>query len=225
MSMLAETPTGIEDQVQVWDALVGGDTHRDTHHLVMLSALGAVIAMISISNDPAGYAAAFGVDRRARSRAAGPRRVGRHPQLRCRVVPGVAGRRVDVVEAEQPEGGPAGPGQVRSDRCAPGRVTVLRMPTDRKALPRRDGDREALRILLVARRDHHRQDRADQLAAGVAAHRRRRRPRTVPRRDERRAPGADRPPPRPPGGHQGAGRSDAARPADWRWRSAKRPAH
>jgi hypothetical protein len=30
---------------------------------------------------------------------------------------------------------------------------VLRMPADRKALPRSDGDREALRILLGARRE------------------------------------------------------------------------
>ena len=32
MTMLAEKDDGIE-QVPLWDAVVGGDTHRDTHHL------------------------------------------------------------------------------------------------------------------------------------------------------------------------------------------------
>jgi hypothetical protein len=60
MIMLAERNTGIEDDdVPPWDALVGGDTHRDTRPLVILSAVGTVIAVISIDNDAAGYAKAL----------------------------------------------------------------------------------------------------------------------------------------------------------------------
>jgi transposase len=152
--MLAETSTGNEDDVPIWHALVGGDTHRDTHHLVMLSALGAVIAMISISNDAAGYAAAVAW---IAEHAPGPRVLVGLEGTRsygvglCRALQAAG---LDVVEAAQP---------TKADRRGRGKsdpidahlaaLTVLRMPTDRKVLPRKDGDREALRILLIARNE------------------------------------------------------------------------
>ena len=49
MTMLAE----------VVDAVVGGDTHRDTHALEMLAPNGTTIATLAISNDDDGFAEAI----------------------------------------------------------------------------------------------------------------------------------------------------------------------
>ena len=49
MTMLAE----------VVDAVVGGDTHRDTHALEMLAPAGTTIAALAISNDDDGFAEAI----------------------------------------------------------------------------------------------------------------------------------------------------------------------
>jgi transposase len=49
MSMLAH----------VVDAVRGGDTHRDTHTLEMITSTGAVVATVSISNDERGFAEAL----------------------------------------------------------------------------------------------------------------------------------------------------------------------
>jgi transposase len=38
------------------DAVIGVDTHRDTHHAELALPTGAAIATCSISNDSAGYA-------------------------------------------------------------------------------------------------------------------------------------------------------------------------
>ena len=45
---------------EVVDAVVGTDTHRDTHELEIAHPTGAVIDTRSISNDTAGYAQAVG---------------------------------------------------------------------------------------------------------------------------------------------------------------------
>jgi transposase len=42
----------------VVDAVVGGDTHKDTHALEMLSPVGATLARLSIDNDEDGFARA-----------------------------------------------------------------------------------------------------------------------------------------------------------------------
>ena len=81
MTMLAERSAGIEDDVPPWDALVGGDTHRDTHHLVILSAIGTVIAVISIDNDAAGYAKALAWTAEHATRAAVAHRVGSNTRM------------------------------------------------------------------------------------------------------------------------------------------------
>jgi hypothetical protein len=44
---------------EVIDAVVGGDTHRDTHALEMTAPTGATIATIAIDNDEAGFAEAL----------------------------------------------------------------------------------------------------------------------------------------------------------------------
>lgn len=153
MTMLAEKPYGIEDAA-VWDAVVGGDTHRDAHQLEMLTGTGVRISSISITNDADGYARAVAW-------------IGEHaPGLR--VLVGLEGTRsygvglsravqaagLEVVEVEQPKKGQRR-GRGKSDPIDAhlAALTALRMPADRKVLPRNDGDREAMRILLVARNE------------------------------------------------------------------------
>ena len=38
------------------DAVVGGDTHRDTHTLEMVTPSGVTISTITVDNDDAGFA-------------------------------------------------------------------------------------------------------------------------------------------------------------------------
>ena len=143
--------TALADRV---DAVVGGDTHRDTHHLQMLAPSGGLLAEISVANTAAGYATALAW---IAEHTPGPR-----------VLVGLEGSRsygvglaralatagVTVVEVEQP---------ARTERRGRGKsdpidarlaaLAVLRMDPARLPTPRADGDREALRILLTARRD------------------------------------------------------------------------
>lgn len=44
----------------VVDAVIGGDTHRDTHTLEMTSPTGATISVCTIANTAAGFAEALG---------------------------------------------------------------------------------------------------------------------------------------------------------------------
>lgn len=135
------------------DAVVGGDTHKNTHTLEMLSPVGASIATLEIANDEAGFAAALAW-------------IGEHAPGPGLLV-GLEGTRsygiglaralthagLNVVEVERPK---------REQRRGRGKsdpidahlaaLQVLRMDADRLPIPRADGDREALRILLVGRR-------------------------------------------------------------------------
>src|SRR3954464_4431769 len=137
---------------EVVDAVVGADTHRDTHELEIAHPTGAVIDTRSIGNDADGYAEALGW---IAEHAPGPR-----------VVVAVEGTRsygaglaralteagLTVIECKQP---------TRSSRRGKGKsdaidahlavLTALRLDVDRLPLPRADGDREALRMLLIAR--------------------------------------------------------------------------
>jgi transposase len=153
MPMLAEPNEKIEDP-PVLDAVVGGDTHRDTHRLEMLTGRGTLIATISVDNDADGYARAVAW---IAEHAPGPRVLVGLEGTRSYGVGlarAVAAAGLDVVEVEQPQ---------RAQRRGRGKsdpidahlaaLTVLRMPADRKVLPRNDGDREAMRILLVARNE------------------------------------------------------------------------
>src|SRR5689334_23031672 len=52
-----ETRAAMAMVAEVVDAVVGGDTHKDTHTLEMLSAVGATIATLQIDNDDDGFTA------------------------------------------------------------------------------------------------------------------------------------------------------------------------
>jgi transposase len=139
---------------EIADAVVGGDTHKHSHTLEMLSPVGARLARLRIDNDEAGFAAAAAWI------------VEHAPGLR--VIVGLEGTRsygiglsralqaagLMVVEVERPK---------REQRRGRGKsdpidahlaaVQVLGMDANRLPTPRADGDREALRILLVSRRE------------------------------------------------------------------------
>ena len=136
------------------DAVVGVDTHRDTHQVEIAHPSGTPIATCSISNNSAGYAellawilqhtpgpqVAVSIEG-TRSYGAGLARA-------------VATAGLVVIECEQPN---------RKQRRGKGKsdpidahlavLSALRLDADRLPTPRADGDREALRILLSARNE------------------------------------------------------------------------
>jgi transposase len=136
------------------DAVVGVDTHRDTHQVEIALPNGALIAVTTISNDSSGYAEllAWIVDH-----APGPRLVVSIEGTRSYGVGlarAAAAAGLIVLECEQPH---------RNTRRGKGKsdpidahlavLTALRLNADRLPTPRADGDREALRILLGARQE------------------------------------------------------------------------
>ncbi|HKR48484.1 MAG TPA: transposase, partial [Pseudonocardiaceae bacterium] len=139
---------------EVVDAVIGVDTHRDTHQVEIAYPTGTPIATVTISNDSTGFAALLAwIVEHARG---------------LRLVVSIEGTRSDgvglaravtaaglmVLECEQPH---------RTARRGTGTsdpidahlavLTALRCDAERVATPRADGDREALRILLCARHD------------------------------------------------------------------------
>ena len=157
MSSLAEDAVRKQQHTGVgalFDAVVGGDTHRDSHALALLDPQGVVLEQLEVPNTAQGHALALAW---IAEHAPGPR-----------VVIGLEGTRsygiglartltaagLPVVEVERPS---------RTDRRGRGKsdpidahhaaMAVLRMDPSKLPTPRMDGDREALRILLCARRD------------------------------------------------------------------------
>ena len=144
MTMLAE----------VVDAVIGIDTHRDSHEAEIADAGGKPIATMRIANDAAGFARLLAAIAEV---APGPR-----------VAVSIEGSRsygiglartltaagLLVIECEQPS---------RKQRRGKGKsdpidahlavLAALRLDASRLPVPRADGDREALRILLGARQE------------------------------------------------------------------------
>jgi transposase len=136
------------------DAVIGVDTHRDTHQVEIARPTGAPIATTTITNDTHGYAqllafiAAHAPGPRLTVAVEGTRSYGLGVTRALRT----AG--LPVIEAEQP---------TRTSRRGRGKsdpidahlavLWALRLPADRLPTPRADGDRDALRILLGARHD------------------------------------------------------------------------
>ena len=144
MTMLAEAV----------DAVIGIDTHRDTHEVEIADPAGRAIATLRIGNDSAGFAhlleaiATVAPGPRVAVSVAGSRSYG------VGLARALAAAGLLVIECEQPR---------RKQRRGKGKsdpidahlavLAALRLDTDRLPVPRADGDREALRILLVARQE------------------------------------------------------------------------
>src|SRR4249919_2112083 len=136
------------------DAVVGVDTHRDTHEVEIAHPSGAVIATCQVSNDTSGYAEvlAWILDH-----TPGPRLVVSIEGTRSYgigLARAVAAAGLAVIECEQPNR-KARRGRGKSDQIDAhlAVLTALRLDADRLPTPRADGDREALRILLGARQE------------------------------------------------------------------------
>lgn len=136
------------------DAVVGVDTHRDTHQAEIADATGTAIASVQISNDSSGFAALLVW---IAEHAPGPRIVVSVEGTRSYGVGlarALAAAGLQVLECEQP---------TRKQRRGKGKsdpidahlavLSALRLDADRLPTVRADGDREALRILLGARED------------------------------------------------------------------------
>jgi transposase len=139
---------------EVADAVIGVDTHRDSHTLQIAGPTGVVIAEHAIGNDQAGYAEAIAW---AARHAPGPRVYFALEGTRsygiglARALQAVG---LPVVEIVRPARATRR-GKGKTDRIDAGLAVLaaLRMDTDRLPTPRADGDREALRILLEAREE------------------------------------------------------------------------
>jgi transposase len=137
----------------VIDAVVGADTHRDTHTLEIATATGITLATIMVSNTDDGSAKAVAW-------------IGEHTPG-PRVAAAVEGSRsygvglaraltaagLPIIEIEQPRNRERR--RVKSDAIDAhlAAMHALRLDTARLPTPRADGDREALRILLGARQE------------------------------------------------------------------------
>lgn len=161
MAMLAE----------VVDAVVGTDTHRDTHELEIAHPSGAVIDTRSISNDTAGYAQAVGW---IGEHAPGPRVVVAIEGTRsygAGLTRALSEAGLTVIECEQP---------TRKERRRRGKSDAIdahlavrwaleldaaKLPTPRGGRRPRSAAHPAVRPGGV---DHHRH-RTDQPAQGAAA--------------------------------------------------------
>src|SRR5580704_4285514 len=144
MTMLAETV----------DAVIGIDTHRDTHEAVIADPAGRPVATMRIGNDSAGFARLLAAIAKT---AAGPRVavcVEGTRSYGIGLARPLAAAGLVVIECERPS---------RERRRGRGKsdpidahlavLAALRLDASRLAVPRADGDREALRILLVARQE------------------------------------------------------------------------
>jgi len=134
------------------DAVIGVDTHTDTHTASLIDRTGREIVTTTVEASPEGYT---GLLAWATQRAPGPRLVWAvegcrsHGAGLLRVLT-AAGQQ--VMEAGRPQRPARRPGG-KSDPADALQAARTALAAKRHAQPRRDGDREALRILLVAR-DH-----------------------------------------------------------------------
>ena len=136
------------------DAVVGVDTHRDSHEVEIALPTGIAIGTCKISNDDCGFAELLAWIVEV---APGPRVVVSIEGTRSYGVGlarAVAAAGLTVVECEQPNR-QARRGRGTSDPIDAhlAVLAALRLDADRLPTPRADGDREALRILLGARQE------------------------------------------------------------------------
>lgn len=136
----------------VVDAVVGVDTHRDTHTAFLLDCAGRSLGTRTVPNSTAGFTELLSwIETNAPGRVLmaveGTRSYGlaltRHAHA--------AGMTVTEVEQPSRKGRRAGKSDTIDAELAA--RTVLALPVELLAEPRADGDREALRILLASRDD------------------------------------------------------------------------
>jgi transposase len=138
----------------VIDAVVGVDTHRDTHDAEIATPTGIPIATMQVPNTSEGFAALLAW---VAARSPGPRTLFAVEGTRSYgigLARAVAATGQLVVEIERPTRA----GRRRRGKSDPidahlAVLTAVRLDAGRLPLPRADGDREALRILLGARAD------------------------------------------------------------------------
>ena len=134
------------------DAVIGIDTHRDSQEVEIADPAGRPITAMQVSNDSAGFARLLATiadvvpGTRVAVSIEGTRSHG------IGLARALAAAGLLVLECEQPS---------RRQRRGKGKsdpidahlavLTALRLDAGRLPVPRADGDREALRILLVAR--------------------------------------------------------------------------
>lgn len=138
---------------EVIDAVIGGDTHRDTHALEMTAPTGATIATIAIDNDERGFADALAwiVEHAPGSLVVvgleGTRSYG------IGLARAIQAAGLVVVEVERPRRPDRRRGKSDPIDARLAALHVLRLDAGQLPTPRADGDREGLRILLGARRE------------------------------------------------------------------------
>jgi transposase len=139
---------------EVVDAVVGIDTHHDSHQVEIADVTGKPISTIGIGNDSAGFACLLAW---IGDLASGPRlavSIEGSRSYGVGLARALTAARLLVIECEQPQ---------RKQRRGKGKsdaidahlavLAALRLDAARLPRPRADGDREALRILLGARQD------------------------------------------------------------------------
>jgi hypothetical protein len=136
------------------DAVVGVDTHRDTHEVEIALPTGIPIATCQVGNDTAGFAEllAWIIDHAPGPRLAISIEGTRNYGVGLTRAANAAG--LLVIECEQPNR-KARRGKGKSDPIDAhlAVLAALRLDADRLPVPRVDGDPEALRILLGARQE------------------------------------------------------------------------
>lgn len=137
----------------VVDAVVGADTHRDTHTLEITTPTGTTVATLTVPNTNEGAAQALAW---ITEQAPGPRVAAAVEGARSYGI-GLAralkAAGLPVLEIEQPRSNERRRGKTDAIDAHLAAIHALRLDTDRLPTPRADGDREALRILLRAREE------------------------------------------------------------------------
>jgi len=139
---------------EVVDAVIGIDTHRDSHEVAIADPAGRPIAVLRIGNDSGGFAQLLAEIAEV---APGPRvavSVEGTRSFGIGLARALAAAGLLVLECEQPacrqRRGKGKSGPIDAHLAV---LAALRLDTGRLLVPRADGDREALRILLVARQE------------------------------------------------------------------------
>lgn len=132
------------------DAVIGVDTHRDTHSAAILRSTGGPIAAITVATDLAGFAQLLDF---AVAHAPGPRLAWAVEGTRSYgvgLVRFLHRHGQHVVEVDHPKRA-SRRGQGKSDHIDAIRAGREALAREHQTVPRSDGVREGLRVLLLAR--------------------------------------------------------------------------